>query len=530
MNSADGAAGNMDEGAREGAARPGVPAARRPRYGLPCVLISGWALLIALCALAYRGPAPRGEDAPPDEFSAARAVATLRRVLGDEVPHPVGSEANGVVRERLVAELESLGLEVELHRTEAYRGDDEDAAVIPLTNVLARFPRASSAGQPLLLVTHHDSSPYAPGAGDAGSGMAALLETARALRGTPLPRPVYLLFTDGEEYGLLGAQRFVAEHPLMAERPFVLNFDARGDSGASLMYETHSANRSWVAWAASRLPRPCGTGSAFVTVYRLLPNNTDFTHFAAAGLQGANFANIGSVHRYHTPLDTIANLDPRTVQHHGENALTLTRELLHEAPEAFADEEDAVFFDVVGQWIVWYPNAWAIWLAVAPFLVLSVGQFLRWRDPQARGSSGRVVLAAGLTVAWSYGLGMLLGMGASQALIDARATLADMPAIAWTVFFMVLVWITSIGGTVWLAGSLLRRAAALDVWWTVWCGWSAVALLTAAWLPGFSHYVTWPAMAAALVSWHPHVRVRVAAPVLVAGVLLVPLLYLLPIA
>ncbi|MDQ2644329.1 MAG: hypothetical protein M3020_10975, partial [Myxococcota bacterium] len=52
-----------------------------------------------------------GESAPPEDFSAGRAVATLTRLLGDGRAHPTGSAANLEVRARLEGELRRLGLE-----------------------------------------------------------------------------------------------------------------------------------------------------------------------------------------------------------------------------------------------------------------------------------------------------------------------------------------------------------------------------------------------------------------------------------
>ena len=66
----------------------------------------------------------------------------------------------------------------------------------------------------------------------------------------------------------------------------MLNFDARGTSGPSLMYETHRGNLATVRWMSHCLPQPCFTGSAFVTVYRYLPNDTDFSVFCRAAGPG----------------------------------------------------------------------------------------------------------------------------------------------------------------------------------------------------------------------------------------------------
>ena len=262
-----------------------------------------------------QGPLPRPADAPLAEFSARRAFAVLERLLDDQAPHPTGSRENSLVRERLVAELNRLGLEAEIQQFA--RGPKVERT---LYNVLARLPNTTSLGRPLVLATHYDSVPQGPGAADAGSCVAALLETARALRrGGPYKRPVYFLFTDGEEAGLLGAAAFVGVHPLSAEKPFVLNFEVRGTSGASLMFETHRGNLSAVRFVARHLPAPCATGSSYVTVYRLLPNDTDFTVFQRDDWTGLNFAFIGNAYRYHTDQDTLQNLSLRSLQHHGEN-------------------------------------------------------------------------------------------------------------------------------------------------------------------------------------------------------------------
>ena len=64
----------------------------------------------------------------------------------------------------------------------------------------------------MLVVAHYNSQPHAPGAGDDGAGVAAMLETLRALRvGPPLLHDVIWLFSDGEEAGMLGAQAYAAD-------------------------------------------------------------------------------------------------------------------------------------------------------------------------------------------------------------------------------------------------------------------------------------------------------------------------------
>ena len=83
-----------------------------------------------------------------------------------------------------------------------------------------------------------------------------MLETLRALKaGPPLDRDVIALLTDGEESGCLGARVFVTEHPWADEVGIVLNFDARGNSGPSIMFETSDGN-GWLIRNCTARPSP----------------------------------------------------------------------------------------------------------------------------------------------------------------------------------------------------------------------------------------------------------------------------------
>ena len=67
-------------------------------------------------------------------------------------------------------------------------------------------------------MAHYDSVPMAPGAGDDGAGVVAILESARALAlEAPFEHSIMLLFTDAEEMGLIGAEGFFNQHPLAKE-------------------------------------------------------------------------------------------------------------------------------------------------------------------------------------------------------------------------------------------------------------------------------------------------------------------------
>ena len=78
-----------------------------------------------------------------------------------------------------------------------------------------------------------------------------LLETARALKaGPPLKNDVLLLFTDGEEAGEVGAEAFMRT-PLADQVGVLVNFETRGTSGPSLMFETSPGN-GWLIPEAAK--------------------------------------------------------------------------------------------------------------------------------------------------------------------------------------------------------------------------------------------------------------------------------------
>src|SRR6185436_18317813 len=93
--------------------------------------------------------------------------------------------------------------------------------------------------------------------GDDGAGVATLLETARALRAGPrLKNDVILLFSDGEETNLRGARLFVTEHPWIDGVRLVHNFEARGNAGPSILFETSPANGRLMSEVAAAAPYP----------------------------------------------------------------------------------------------------------------------------------------------------------------------------------------------------------------------------------------------------------------------------------
>ncbi|WP_226593606.1 M20/M25/M40 family metallo-hydrolase [Microseira wollei] len=66
-------------------------------------------------------------------------------------------------------------------------------------------------GSPILIGAHYDAVPGTPGADDNATGVAVLLELARAFAAQPGKYPVRLVAFDMEEYGLLGSTQYAED-------------------------------------------------------------------------------------------------------------------------------------------------------------------------------------------------------------------------------------------------------------------------------------------------------------------------------
>lgn len=500
------------------------PAPETAPLRLLALALAALGLLQLATVLRLAPPAARPASAPASEFSAERALERLARVLGDQRPHPVGTPANEAVRERLVAELRALGLAPEVRDAWAWSRAHRAART---RNVLARIP-GTSDGAAVLLLCHHDSVPAGPGAADDGVGVAALLETARALlAGPPLPRPVVLLFTDAEEVGLLGARAFVRDDPVAREVGAVVNVEARGTGGPSVMFETSRGNAWLVRALAGALPRPLCT-SLFPTIYERLPNDTDVTAFLEGPVTfpAVNFGHVVDVDHYHTPLDDLAHLSRDTLQHHGENVLATTRALAGLPLESLRGSTDRlVYFDVLGLFVVRWPEPWTLPLALLAAALVAGAIAVEVR----RGALRPAAVAWGL-LAPALALGAALA--AAAALSFALTSLAGTPS-PWAASLTAAhggAWALGLAAVGASAACCAGRAGAAGAWAGVWALGSLAGVLLAATLPGASFLLVVPALAAGATGLAAGLRPRAAglrglallAPFVVAALLWLP--------
>jgi Peptidase family M28 len=387
------------------------------------------AVLLALGAITHwadRPPAPQPADAPADVFSAGRAAQVLQELVGTGIPHPLASAADARIREQLVQHLNALGVATELQEGWAC---DLVLACGRVVNIIGRIEGTEPASAGVLLAAHYDSVPAGPGAGDDGIGVASILEIARVLKQQPQRRhPIILLIDEGEEAGLLGARLFVAERPEAHTIKAAVNLDARGDSGPSLMFETGQATNWALRMFAGVVARPM-SNSLYYFVYKLLPNDTDFTVFKATGYEGFNFALIGDVERYHTPQDRLENLDLGSLQHQGQNALSVVQALAM-ADLATPPAAGAVFFDVFSRALWHWPASWSLWLGLA----LTAALVYALRSVKRRVGVTALAIVYGLAALMIGWAGAVVVSAALLTLVRAAGAVPPAAAYSWAAF------------------------------------------------------------------------------------------------
>jgi hypothetical protein len=447
-----------------------------------------WRLLLAvflvLTALAAGGlvatPRAATDNVPAEEFSAARAMQDLEVVAAE--PHPIGSAAQGEVRDYLVGVARSLGLPVEVQR-DAGSGAE---------NVIVRVDGTADTDRDVLITSHYDSAPGAPGAGDDGISVAAMVETMRALYvADRLDNDVVLLFTDGEEQGQTGIAAFVGDHPAADRVGVAFAFEALAESGGTEL-RTTTPGDAWLIGELAHASLPVFTTSANNSSDRDRIGN-DFAAFAPAGILAAEFITKGDRVRYHNAGDNVAAVDPGVVQDHGETMLALARHFGElDLSTATPSDHDLVFFEAPGNTLVTYPIWLAKTLALATAAAFVFVVVLARRREVLR--LGRVLTAGGVVLALAA-LGAVVAWGAWEALLalnpDSATTLHHpdferATAAMYAIYGVVAVTFLAMCRLLrrWLIG--LEIAAGALLWWMV------GTLLVSFGEPLFSPVLLWP--------------------------------------
>lgn len=305
-------------------------------------------------------------------FSIDNALFHLKQISKKE--HHVGTEEHTVVQNYIVAELQKMGFETEIHTQTAI--NTKWFAATTAQNIVARL-KGSENGKALMLLSHYDSSQHSSlGASDAGSGVVVILEGIRAfLAKAEIPKnDIVLLISDAEELGLLGAQAFVDTHRFTKDIGLVLNFEARGSGGPSYMLlETNGKNSKLLSEFIASKPNYPAANSLMYSIYKKLPNDTDLTVFRKdANINGFNFAFIGDHFDYHTAQDSYERLDRETLLHQADYLTTSLNYFSNSDLSNFTANEDFVYVNFPFIKLATYPFSWVQPLLVLAFIIFSV--------------------------------------------------------------------------------------------------------------------------------------------------------------
>ena len=437
---------------------------------------------------ADRVPETVPASAAATEFSAQRAREHLREIT--RAPHPVGSVEHARVREVLVGALSDMGLQPQVQHTTAISPFFPNYAA-DVYNVMARVAGTDSTGA-ILLLAHYDSVVDSFGASDDGAGVAAILETVRALgaRGA-LQNDVIALLTDAEEIGLLGAAAFVDEHRWFDDVALVLNVEARGSYGASYMFQTIGPNGRLIPALAASTPHPVAN-TVMQEVYERLPNGTDLSVFRDSGIAGMDFAYVRGLSHYHTPLDDFETQDPASLQHHGSYLLGLTS-ALGGADLGDLEAPERTYFNVGSLRFVHYPASWILPLALVVAVLVNglvVYELTRGRLrvlPVLVGLVCAVISVGGAVLTAQAGWSRLALVSESVAWDSYRLFYDSTPYL----LAFCAAAVTIVTSVIWL---FRRWATAAELATAPLVVWSLAGVASAVHAPGVSYLFVWPAL------------------------------------
>ncbi|MEO7393459.1 MAG: M20/M25/M40 family metallo-hydrolase [Chitinophagaceae bacterium] len=304
-------------------------------------------------------------------FSAQRSYIYLQQIA--RMPHSVGTAEHERVKNYIITTCRKLGLTVNTQNTTVLSQKGDGLIAIYVQNIIAQI-KGRSTGKAILNVAHYDSQPNTPGAADDGIGVAAMLECARAIKALPaMQNDITFLFSDGEEQGLFGAKAFTEKVSLSKNIGIGINWDCRGNKGITITYETSSSNGWIMRQYAKGIKYPVANSMGY-EISRRMPNDADFTYLKKAGITGFTNGLLGGYSNYHSMTDSPENLDMKSLQHVGDNMLSITKQIGN-IPLQNTKAPDLSYFNLYGFWFIHYPSSWNIYLIIAT-TILFIAVFL----------------------------------------------------------------------------------------------------------------------------------------------------------
>ncbi|KAL5216027.1 hypothetical protein ABZP36_007428 [Zizania latifolia] len=324
------------------------------------------------------------EQAGKRGFSETSALEHVKYLTGLG-PHPVGSDSLDLAVQYVYAVAEKIKktahweVDVQLELFHTNIGANHLAGGLfngktlmysDLKHVILRVvPKyLPEAEENLILVSSHiDTVSTTEGAGDCSSCVGVMLELARGVVqwAHGFKSGVLFLFNTGEEEGLDGAHSFITQHRWRNSVRFAVDLEAMGISGKSTLFQ---GTDHWALESYAAVAKYPSAQIASQDVFRsgAIKSATDFQiYHEVGGLPGLDFAYTDMTSVYHTKNDKMKHLKPGSLQHNGENMLaflvhaTTSPKFMKDAVQAkqeSTEQNEAVFFDILGKYMVVYPQ------------------------------------------------------------------------------------------------------------------------------------------------------------------------------
>lgn len=371
------------------------------------------------------GHMPQVVNENNEKFSAEKVAKDIK-VISKERHSLLRGENRKEVADYLTSRLKESGISPKVF---SYQYFDSKIwkDTLTLTNLFLEInPTNSTANSYIMLVAHYDSAERLSlhsdkgepsyGAADDGYGIGVILEVLNnsLKQRENWSQGIRILFTDAEEFGMLGMkQAWGQNRELFDKVALLINIEARGVKGPALLFETSNFNSKIIdLYAQSPYPAAYSLSS---TVYKILPNYTDFT-IVKDSINGINFSVVDNLYYYHTPNDHFRNISLQSIQHYGEQISPMVDRFLtdrqYSHPDCFGSDRDYIYFTIPIIGLVWISNTtYAIinscFLLVTLLTILLLIRYIRVQ--KVLKYMGVILLFLITTVAIGTGISYLIG-------------------------------------------------------------------------------------------------------------------------
>ncbi|WBF45727.1 M28 family metallopeptidase [Serratia rubidaea] len=348
------------------------------------------------------------------------------------------AKLNEAQRQAFDAELARVGAAGDFEKEVRIRSGLRHGEYGQGVNLIVRHTVAGATDS-VIFMAHYDSVGTAPGASDNGMAVASLLQLMReTISRDDVKNNIIFLFTDAEELGLVGAKHFVAQLTPDARQAIgaVINFEARGNQGVPLLFETSAQNYRLIN-ALNQGVRNIVAFSFTPLIYQMLQNDTDLTAFKPLHRAGLNFAVVEGFEHYHHMSDTVENLPLLTLFRYQNTVREVGRQFIHKVDiSKLYHKKDAIYFPLPSGRLLVMPLIAAYLSGISVFILCAM---LAW---QRRAFQALTIILPGLlcvalaillpTAAYMVTLPMLFYM--TQAILRPHRHLADLTTLLGVYF------------------------------------------------------------------------------------------------